>query len=246
MNSKWLGNLLIVLGIGFVCYTAGSQAYYAYIQHAMFKDMETLVMDMSAISSQLNPEPSANPPTSEPSGSSSGSPPDYRPGQSDPEPVSPSTSTSQGSTASNPASSQEQAEKSALVSIGVMEIPKIDVKMIIMEGTESVQLAVGIGHVTETPLPGQLGNCSVAGHRSGSGAKPFENLDKLENGDIIKFLAGANVYEYKVFDKFVVEPTDVWVLKQNKEESIATIITCEYVSIGVKKRLIVQAKLIEP
>ena len=44
----------------------------------------------------------------------------------------------------------------------------------------------------------------------------------------------------------MVEPTDVWVLKQNKEESIATVITCEYVSIGVKKRLIVQARLIEP
>ncbi|MGI6164217.1 MAG: class D sortase [Bacillota bacterium] len=245
MKSKWLGNFLIILGIGFVCYTAGSQAYYAYIQHAMFKDMETLVMDTSAIPLEPIPKPSTNTPTSEPGGSSSSPPPDHRTGESPPEPQNPNQSPSQG-TGSNEPGKPETAGKSTLVSIGTMEIPKIHVKMIIMEGTEPAQLAVGIGHVTGTAFPGQLGNCSVAGHRSGSAAKPFENLDKLENGDIIRFLAGSNDYKYEVFDKFVVEPTDVWVLKQNKEESIATVITCEYVSIGVKKRLIVQARLIEP
>jgi sortase A len=241
LKSKWLGNLLIMLGIGFVCYTAGSQAYYAYIQQAMFKDMETLVMDTSVIPLEPIPEPSTNPPTYEPGGSSGSPPPDYRPGESSPEPQNPN----QGTSIEEPGN-PEKAGESTLVSIGTMEIPKIHVKMILMEGTEPAQLAVGIGHVTGTAFPGQLGNCSVAGHRSGSAAKPFENLDKLQNGDIIRFLAGSKDYEYEVFDKFVVEPTDVWVLKQNKEESIVTVITCEYVSIGVKKRLIVQARLIEP
>ncbi|HHY17612.1 MAG TPA: sortase [Firmicutes bacterium] len=245
MKSKWLGNLLIITGIGFICYTAGSQAYYAYVRHVMFKDMETLVMDTSLLPSSPAPEPSANPTTSEPGGSSSSSSPDHRPGESDPEPKGPPASTSQGSTGNSPGSSQEQAGKSGLVSIGTMEIPKIHVKMIMLEGTEPAQLALGIGHVTETAFPGQSGNCCVAGHRSGSAAKPFENLDRLDNGDVLKFTAGGHVYEYKVFDKFVVEPQDVWVLKQSKEESIVTVITCEYVSIGVKKRLIVQAELVE-
>ena len=33
----------------------------------------------------------------------------------------------------------------------------------------------------------------------------------------MRFIVGDNIYEYEVFDKFVVEPTDVWVLKQDKD-----------------------------
>ena len=50
-----------------------------------------------------------------------------------------------------------------------MELPKIEVSAPVLEGTESEQLALGIGHVTGKCLTWSTGNCCVAGHRSGRG-----------------------------------------------------------------------------
>jgi len=245
MKSKWLANILLTLGVTLILYTAGSQAYYAYIQYAMFKDMEAAVIEASSLLPRTGLKSPDNLPMAEPRRVSEEAA--HLSGSVIPEPgtnFAPSTEHSTNETV--PVQQQEKVEKPVFISLGTMEIPKIDVKMVVIEGTEPAKLAVGIAHVTGTALPGETGNCSVAGHRSGSAAKPFENLDKLESGDVIRFKIGDNAFEYEVFDSFVVEPTDVSVLKQDKEESIATIITCEYVSIGVKKRLIVQARLIEP
>jgi len=229
LNARKLGNLMLIIGIGIVCYTACSQAYYAYVGYTMAKDLDAQVM-AGLRDPEFEPE---NP--SEGGQSVSGDTSDPPPGAAEPSQES----------GSGDAEAVSIAE-SGPVSLGDMELPKIEVSAPVLEGTESEQLALGIGHVTGSALPGQPGNCCVAGHRSGRAAKPFENLDKLENGDLVRFIVGDNIYEYEVFDKFVVEPTDVWVLKQDKDESIVTIITCEYVSVGVKKRLIVRARLIEP
>ena len=218
MNARKLGNLMLIIGIGIVCYTACSQAYYAYVGYTMAKDLETQVMvGLSDFESE-----SENPGEEGQSGS--------------------------GDMSNPPPEAEEPPQESETgpVSLGEMEIPKIEISAPVVEGTESDQLALGIGHVTGSALPGQEGNCCVAGHRSGRAAKPFELLDELENGDLLRFIVGDSTYEYEVFDKFIVEPTDVWVLKQNRDESILTVITCEYVSPGVKKRLIVRARLIEP
>jgi len=230
LNARKLGNLMLILGIGLVCYTACSQAYYAYVGYTMAKDLEAQVMaDLEDVESGLeNPDASDQ----SPSGNASSEP---------------TAETSDLSQESSPGNSQSVTPvETGPISLGEMEIPKLEVSAIVLEGTESSQLASGVGHVTGSALPGQAGNCCVAGHRSGRAAKPFENLDKLDNGDIVRFIVEDKIYEYEVFDKFVVEPTDVWVLKQNKDESIVTIITCEYVSVGVKKRLIVQGRLMEP
>lgn len=230
LNARKLGNLMIVLGVGLVCYTACSQAYYAYVGYTMAKDLEAQVM---ADLADLEPE-SVVTDASEQSSSE-----DLSSESSADAPGSSEESTSGDTQEASPA-------QTGPVSLGDMEIPKIEMTATVLEGTESTQLAAGIGHVTGSALPGEAGNCCVAGHRSGRAAKPFEHLDELTNGDLVRFVVGDSSYEYEVFDKFVVEPTDVWVLKQNKDESIVTVITCEYVSVGVKKRLIVRARLIEP
>lgn len=246
MKSKWVANTLLALGIGLICLTAGTQTYYAYVRYTMFKNMEAYVIDTSYLYSEPIPEQPGSLSTPE-HRAPEGYIPLFRPVKPNPEAPSASPpSTGQDSSENVPDEQQKQPEKPGMALLATMEIPKIKVKMPIFEGTQPAQLAVGIGHITGTALPGQTGNCSVAGHRSGSAAKPFEHLNRLETGDIVKFTAGHNTYEYEVFDKFVVDPTDTWVLKQGKQDSIVTIITCEYVSITVKRRLIVQARLINP
>ena len=125
--------------------------------------------------------------------------------------------------------------------IGIIEIPEIDLVYAIVEGTSDSSLGVAIGHMTGTAQLGQVGNSALAGHRGGTSGPYFKHLDKLSIQDEIKItnIAGEE-YIYKVTESFVVEPTDVWVVENTKDETLLTLITC---TENGSKRLIVRAKL---
>ena len=69
--------------------------------------------------------------------------------------------------------------------VGELVIRRIGLDQVIVEGVQTVQLAVGLGHYTATPLPGQMGNAAIAGHRTTHGA-PFNGLADLQFGDPIE------------------------------------------------------------
>src|SRR4051794_24850931 len=50
--------------------------------------------------------------------------------------------------------------------IGRIEIPKIGLKAVVVEGVAVDDLKDGPGHYPETPMPGQKGNAAIAGHRT--------------------------------------------------------------------------------
>ena len=66
----------------------------------------------------------------------------------------------------------------------MIQIPKIGVDKIFVEGTGREDLKKGPGHYPGTPLPGEIGNAAIAGHRTTYG-QPFYDLDKLAPGDEI-------------------------------------------------------------
>ena len=68
--------------------------------------------------------------------------------------------------------------------VGVIKIDKIGVDKVVVEGTSVPDLRKGPGHYAGSPLPGQLGNAAIAGHRTTYGA-PFGDLDQLAGGDTI-------------------------------------------------------------
>ena len=59
--------------------------------------------------------------------------------------------------------------------LGKMTIPKIGLDWYYVEGVGLGDLKKGPGHFKETPMPGQLGNAAIAGHRTTYG-HPFSNL----------------------------------------------------------------------
>ena len=63
--------------------------------------------------------------------------------------------------------------------VGLLQIPRIGVDKVIIEGTSTTDLRQGPGHYLGTPLPGQAGNAAIAGHRTTYGA-PFYNLNELQ------------------------------------------------------------------
>ncbi|CAN5691390.1 hypothetical protein BH24ACT18_BH24ACT18_21650 [soil metagenome] len=107
----------------------------------------------------------------------------------------------------------------------------------------------GTAHVKGTGFPWQDGaNVYIAGHRVGyPGTKSnlvFWDLDKLEKGDEILLTdAEGKRYTYQVFDKFVVDPSAVRVLRPMPGKSVVSLQTCTLPDYS--RRLVVQGELKE-
>jgi sortase A len=95
--------------------------------------------------------------------------------------------------------------------LGVIEIPKIQLAKVVVQGSNPEQLAKGPGHIPSTTMPGQPGTFAISGHRTTHGA-PFYRLNELSKGDTITIVTRYAIYTYKVSRLQVVAPTAVEVL----------------------------------
>lgn len=125
--------------------------------------------------------------------------------------------------------------------VGIMEIPKINLKAAIGEGVDMETLKCALGHFPGTAEPGEKGNFCVAGHRSYTYSEYFNRLNEVANGDEITVEAKKATYKYKVYDIKVVLPSEVSVLNTT-EDATLTLVTCTPPRIATH-RLIVKAKL---
>lgn len=125
--------------------------------------------------------------------------------------------------------------------IGIMSIPKLDLKVAIGDGSSNGAMRYTVGHFLETAYPGENGNFAVIGHRSYKYGQFFNRLDELEKGDSIGIKSGTRTYEYIVTEKIVVNPEDTWVLKTTAKATI-TLITCTPIRIATH-RLVVKGVL---
>jgi sortase A len=121
--------------------------------------------------------------------------------------------------------------------IGIISISKIDLKVIIKEGTDMKTLRRAVGHFEGTPMPWENGNFAIAGHRQYTYGEFFNRVDEIETGDLIEIQTLNGKFEYKVDGKKEVEATQVEVLDNTPEDKI-TIVTCVK---GGKKRVVLTA-----
>ncbi|MGB9403318.1 MAG: class D sortase, partial [Candidatus Acidiferrales bacterium] len=105
--------------------------------------------------------------------------------------------------------------------IGEMEIPRLDLKAIVVQGDSPKILRRAVGHLHETPLPGESGNVALAGHRDGF----FRPLRNIQPGDAITIKTLDGEFEYRVESTEVVMPSDVQVLQSSGENTL-TLVTC--------------------
>jgi sortase A len=124
--------------------------------------------------------------------------------------------------------------------IGDISLPTIGINQMFVEGTNTGDLRKGPGHYTGTPLPGQVGNAAIAGHRTTYG-HPFYNLDSLKRGDPIVVTTLQGVFVYDVSESRVVSPSDTSVIS-NVVANWLTLTTCNP-RYSASTRLIVHAKL---
>jgi sortase A len=123
-----------------------------------------------------------------------------------------------------------------------VSIPKIDLDVIVVEGTSHKALRLGPGHVKGTPVPGEAGNSVISAHRDTF----FRNIYELKNGDEIHVRRDGHAYTFQVTGKKIVTPNDLSVLKKTSDTRL-TLITCYpiYYIGPAPKRLIVFSKLVD-
>ena len=85
------------------------------------------------------------------------------------------------------------------VPVALLEIPRLQVREVVGEGTSSSTLMSGPGHRRDTPLPGQVGTSVIAGRRATYGS-PFRSISELHAGDLITVTTGQGKHSFKVLD----------------------------------------------
>jgi sortase A len=120
-----------------------------------------------------------------------------------------------------------------------LDIPRLGLADVIIEGDDEKSLRRAIGHIPETALPGNSGNVGLARHRDTF----FRPLKDIRKGDIILIKTSQEVYRYEVESSEVVLPGDSWVLDHTNKPSL-TLVTCfPFHFIGsAPKRFIVHAR----
>lgn len=121
-------------------------------------------------------------------------------------------------------------------------IPKLGVDTIVVEGTSLKALEAGAGHYPGTPLPGQSGNVTIAGHRTMNG-KPFAGLDRLAVGDEIQLATPMALHTYEVQSLPWVIAANDWSVTSQTSEALLTLTTC-HPKGSDRQRLVVRSKLI--
>ncbi len=138
--------------------------------------------------------------------------------------------------------SKRSRQSISLIPVFLLKIPKIDLDVVVAEGTSYPVLEYAVGHFTGTALPGQIGNLAMAAHRSFVTGEFFNRLDEVEIGDELIVDYNNNTYVYITTDAFVVGPYDVWVLDPTEDATI-TLVTCTPITTGTH-RLIVKGVLL--
>lgn len=138
-------------------------------------------------------------------------------------------------------SAGDDVEKVALGNpIGMLEIPRLGLSSVVIEGDDAKALLLGVGHLADTPLPWHGGNSVLAAHRDTF----FRPLAGIQREDVIRFSTADANFEYVVKETMIVEPTDVEVLDPTTTD-VLTLITCypfDYIG-PAPKRFIVRAEL---
>jgi len=123
--------------------------------------------------------------------------------------------------------------------IGRIEIPRLGLSEIVMEGSDAHVLRRAAGHVPGTALPGQAGNTAITGHRD----TLFRPLRKIRRDDLIRVTTLQGQFLYRVVYAGIVDPGDVEVLDADQGQ-VLTLITCYpfYFVGAAPQRFIVRAE----
>jgi sortase A len=104
--------------------------------------------------------------------------------------------------------------------VGRLKIPRLDLNMIVVNGTESSTLKKGPARHRRTFLPGEGKLIYIAGHRTTYSA-PFSDIDDLRRGDRVRVELPYATFEYTIRGHRIVEAHELSVLRSRGREELA-------------------------
>ena len=129
-----------------------------------------------------------------------------------------------------PSSAQVRATGSAVASRtraaenrawGRLEIVRVGLSVALEEGIDEPTLRRAVGHLPQTPFPGEPGNVALAGHRDGL----FHPLRDVRRGDLVRIRTLDGVFDYQIESLDVVAPERTDVLRSSTAAEL-TLVTC--------------------
>jgi len=121
--------------------------------------------------------------------------------------------------------------------IGSLSIPALKQKFPVVEGTGDDDLKRGVGHFSQSVLPGEQDNCVLSGHRD----TVFASLGKLKVGDRLIAQTTAGTFTYKIRQIRIVGTNDKTVVVHT-DHAVLTVTTCypfRYVGSAPKRYVLV-------
>ena len=124
--------------------------------------------------------------------------------------------------------------------IGEIQIPRLQLSVMVFEGDDAGILSQGAGHITGTALGS--GNIGIAAHRD----TYFRALRVVHANDVITLKTPAGTSRYAVTETKIVQPSDIGVLAQAPGRDL-TLVTCYpfYYVGNAPERFIVHAQKME-
>ena len=102
-----------------------------------------------------------------------------------------------------------------------LQIARLDMSVVVREGSDDPVLKMGPGHIEETALPGELGNVGIAGHRD----THFRPLRNIRINDEVVVTTTTSTIRYFVDSIDIIHPTDMGVLDPTPGPAL-TLVTC--------------------
>lgn len=105
--------------------------------------------------------------------------------------------------------------------VGRVEVPRLGLAAMVIEGSDAAVLRRAVGHVPGTALPGEAGNVAITGHRDTF----FRPLRNIRQDDLIHLTTPKGQFWYRVTSISVVAPDNIAVLQPGSGEAL-TMVTC--------------------
>jgi sortase A len=124
--------------------------------------------------------------------------------------------------------------------IAKLIIPRLASELYVVEGDGAGELRRGPGHLSGTALPGQNGNCVIAGHRD----THFRILQNIRRGDDIVLETTSGKFLYRVRTTRIVSPKNTEALQPTAKPELNLITCYPFYYVGsAPKRFVVEAQL---
>ncbi len=124
--------------------------------------------------------------------------------------------------------------------MGIVEIPKIAIKLPIYHGTGDEVLQKAAGHLEGSSLPigGESTHAVISAHRGLPSASLFTDLDQLEIGDHFLIHVLDETICYEVDQILVVDPEDTSALAVEDGEDLVTLLTCTPYGVNTQRLMV--------